>query len=140
MTDAMKVALLKAMKAPTLLPGTYTVDGVVCLRVTGTIIKDDDEQYTPTVDIPLKLVLAILLERMGCTREASMDLLVNAMTDAILLNQKGEDALAERLKDIDTAMVRVQQVTQSLPKKSRTGKTRVTARVEELPVPSAEAA
>jgi hypothetical protein len=132
MNDAIIVALLKSLKSPELKPGEYQVDDVVTLHIKGSITKDNEELYTPTVQVPQKLLMACLLERLGAIRECTMDVITQAMSDAIMLNESGSTHLGHFLKDYDDAMDRVQDVLGNLPKKTRSGKTKVKATVTEV--------
>ena len=110
-----------------LAPGQYNVDETLTVRVCGTVVKGEDETYTPTVAVPLKAVLALLLARMGATREAAMDAMVSAMADALNGGEGAVEGMADRTKDVDTAMARVNDMLAALPEKTRSGKTRVDA-------------
>ena len=112
--------------------GVYEIDTTVTLRVVGKITKGADEPYTPTVDIPLKAALALLLEKSGISRELSSRLLVEAMVEALKVGEKAEGEVSERCKDIDAAMARVEAIVGKLPKKTRTGKTVCKVTVEEV--------
>ncbi len=108
-------------------PGSYNVDETVTVRVAGTVEKLEDELYTPTVDIPLKRVMALLLARMGFQRDKAMDALVDAMTAALNADMNADPFIDAMMKDVDEAMKHVQSVTAALPPKTRTGKTKVDA-------------
>jgi hypothetical protein len=43
-----------------LAPGEYTVDEVVSLRITGTVVKNEDEVYAPTTSVPLLATTPVL--------------------------------------------------------------------------------
>ena len=127
---ALLTAIAKSIELSPLPVGRHEVKGQVTFQVDGVVIKGADVEYTPTVDIPMLATLALVLEKSGITREHSKKLLVEAMQEAIVLNQKGSETVAERLKDIETAMVEVREVTAALPKKTRSGATKVQAKVE----------
>jgi hypothetical protein len=42
-------------------PGSSTVDEVVSLRITGTIVKKEDEEHVPTTSVPLLATLEFLI-------------------------------------------------------------------------------
>jgi len=131
---ALNSILAKLAKAAgPLAPGLYAVDETVTVRVSGTVQKSEDEVYTPTVAIPVKAVLGTLLPRLGATREAAMRVLVEAMTEAVNLDVKGDDTLKARMKDVDAAMAQVESVLDALPPKTRTGKTLVDATLAVVP-------
>ena len=72
--------------------GTHQVD--ITVRVTGSLNVAKDTEKTPTVSIPVKEVLALFVARSGCTREASLKLLRECLTDALAEGTKGEGAIA----------------------------------------------
>ena len=129
MNDVIAVALAKALeknaKPIKLAAGEYAVDQTITLKVTGTVKKGEDHEYTPTVDIPLLATMALLLEKSGFQRERSKALLIEAMQEALAANVEADELVAERLKDIEAAMVHVREVTEALPKKIRNGMTNV---------------
>lgn len=134
MNDILKLALVKKWEKETKnfkpLPGVHDIDAVLQLRVTGTVAKADDVEYTPTVDIPLLSTLALVLEKAGFMREKAKALLVEAMTEALELEEKGSELVAERVKNIEEAMAHVREVTGALPKKTKSGATKVNVEVE----------
>lgn len=130
MNTAILTAIAKSIELSPLPVGRHEVHGQVTFQVDGVVIKGADTEYTPTVDIPLLSTLALVLEKSGITREHSKRLLVEAMQEAIVFNQKGSETVTERVRDIETAMAEVRQVTSALPKKTRSGATRVQAEVK----------
>ena len=94
--------------------GTHQVD--VTVRVTGSLTVAEDTEKTPTVSIPVKEVLALFVARSGCTREASLKLLRECLTDALAEGTKGEGAI-DGAVDIDAEFkAMVSTLTASLPK------------------------
>ena len=71
--------------------GTYDVDMTV--RLVGTVEVLEDTDKKPTVSIPMKEVLALFVARSGCTREASVKLLRECMTDALRHGVTGAGAV-----------------------------------------------
>ena len=121
---ALAAALGKMAKASGRIPaGVYTVDETITMRVVGDVKKSQDEEYVPTIAMPVKAIMATLLPRLGATREAAMAVLVEAMTEAVEMEQQGDAALKSRMKDVDSAFETVAAVLDALPPKSRTGKT-----------------
>ena len=121
---ALAAALGKMAKASGRIPaGVYTVDETITMRVVGDVKKSQDEEYVPTIAMPVKAIMATLLPRLGATREAAMAVLVEAMTEAVEMEQHGDEALKARMKDVDYAFETVAAVLDALPSKSRTGKT-----------------
>ena len=121
---ALASALGKMAKASgPMAAGVYTVDSTITLRVKGDVKKSQDEEYVPTIAMPLKAIMATLLPRLGATREAAMKVLVEAMTEAIEGEKQGDSTLKARMKDVESAFETVAAVLDALPSKSRTGKT-----------------
>ena len=143
MNDALQVAIAKiiAKDLPELATGSYEIDQTVTLHVKGTVKKGADCEYTPTVSVPLKATVALLLNKMGFQRDRAAELLVEAMTEALEWERLGEETIVERLADVDAAMERVQQITAQLPKQLRKGATTVkgTVVVEVVAEPVSEA-
>jgi len=134
MNEAILVAVSKLLNnsTPVLEAGTYPVNGEITLRVKALVTKGEDTEYTPTVDIPLIPTLALVLEKSGITRERSIALLTEAMQESLALGQRAHCALSQRINDIETAIQRVREVTDALPKKTRAGQTRVRGEIEVL--------
>ncbi len=127
---ALAAALGKMAKASSIQPGRYAVDETITLRVKGDVKKSQDEEYVPTIAMPVKAIMATLLPRLGATREAAMKVLVEAMTEAIEGEKQGDEALKSRMKDVEAAFETVAAVLDALPSKSRTGKTVCDVEVE----------
>jgi len=124
---AVVMSAVAGKAAGPLAPGQYNVDETLTVRVCGTVVKGADESYTPTVAIPFKAVVALLLARMGATRESAVDTLVEVMTEALNGGESAVDGLEARTKDVDLAAARVSAMLDALPQKTRTGKTKVDA-------------
>jgi hypothetical protein len=129
---AVQSVIGKALKAMPALPtGTVRFDETVTLRIAGTVEKCADEEYTPTISVPVKALAATLLPRLGATREAALATLVEAITEALNGDRKADATLRDRMKDADAAFGIVNdRLLASLPKSTRTGKTFVAATVE----------
>lgn len=129
MNDLLKIALAKKLtkdtKALRLAPGVHDIDTTLAVRIKGQVTKGADVNYTPTVDIPLIPTLALVLEKAGFMRERAKELLIEAMTEALELGEKGEDFVAEKTKDVDAAIQHVSDITSQLPKKTKQGATKV---------------
>jgi len=135
MNDLLHVAIAKLLKdTPDLPVGQVTVDETVTLHVKATIKRNQDGEYTPTISIPLKATMALLLAKMGFQRERAAELLIEAMTEALSGERLGEDAISERMADVDAAMARVTAITDALPKAVRKGATTVKGSVEVVEV------
>lgn len=112
--------------------GSYDVDFMV--RVSGTINVAEDTEKTPTVSIPMKEVLALFIARSGCTREASIALLRECLTDALQDGTRGAGAI-DAATDIDEVFkAEVAALTASLPKTPVKGKVTTKLTVTEVSV------
>jgi hypothetical protein len=136
MDDELAILLAKALtkqtKGQTLAAGDYEIDETITLHVHGTARKLPDVPYTPTVAIPLLATMALLLEKSGFQREVSKALLIDAMTEALNTDVIASPIVAERVRDIETAMEHVRQVTGDLPKEIRSGATNVDLTIDLL--------
>jgi hypothetical protein len=143
MNAALTIALAKVLadEKATLTPGRYDVNETITLRVSGTVAKSNDSEYTPTTSVPWKTVAALLLEKMGVVREAAAAMLLDACREAIELSRVSEadfggmtDTLYGKMRDADACEKRVQELVAALPKKTRSGPTKVDCTVEVLAV------
>lgn len=121
LTDLTTLALSRAVSSKEdkvaregVAPGTYDVD--VTVRVRGTLAVAEDTDKTPTVSIPMKEVLALFVARSGCTREASVKLLRECMTEALLHGVKGEGAVAAAADIAKEHKKVVEEMLESLPR------------------------
>lgn len=111
-------------------PGEHTVDFTV--RVTGTVKVLADTEKTSTVSIPVKEVLALFVARSGCTREASLKLLRECLTDALSASTEGKGAIDGAI-DLDAEFkAAVSDLTASLPKTPVKGAVKTALNVEVL--------
>jgi hypothetical protein len=62
-------------------PGTYDIDTTVNIK--GTITVGEDYETTPTANIPILPVMALLVQRMGFQREKAMKIIVDAINESI---------------------------------------------------------
>jgi len=109
-------------------PGEHAVDFTV--RVTGTVKVLADTEKTPTVSIPMKEVLALFVQRSGCTREHSLALLRECMTEALSASTEGKGAI-EGAIDLDAEFkAAVADLTASLPKTPVKGAVKASLAVE----------
>lgn len=131
---ALSKTLEKAAKGNGIAVGDHDVDEFITVRVLGTVTKGLDTSYTPTADIPVIPTMALLLSRMGVTREASAKLLAECMIQASKSGDKPTEEINDRIKDIESAMETVQSVLDKLPQKVRAGAVHVKATVEILEV------
>jgi len=128
LSDHVVIALAKHFekqaKKARLPAGLYEVRETVTLELAGAIEKAPDVEYTPTADIPLVPALALLLRRAGIQREASKAILVEVMTEALNADESAREALEEEAGVLE-AMRHVKEITAALPKKTKSGATKV---------------
>ena len=115
-----KVALDKAgVKGNGLTAGDHDFDVTVNLK--GTIRKGEDSEFTPTASIPTKKAFALFVQHCGITRDAALNALQKAMTEAADEGINAEDAIAS----VDEMEAKVKDMLDKLPKKTASGKTTV---------------
>lgn len=113
-----------------LAPGEYTVDEVVSLRITGTVVKKEDEVYAPTTSVPLLATLEFLIPHLGATREIALEKMRAAMEAALLAGAKGKTTMPKP-KDVEAAKKLIEKkYLGTLPPATRTGKTLVDCKAE----------
>ena len=127
---ALAKVLEKQAKAIAISAGTYAIDTIINLSVKGQLRKSEDVEYTPTVDIPLLMTLALVMKKAGFQRENAKQILIEAMTEAINNDEKASPIMAQYLLDVTESMNHVRQVTEALPKKIRSGPTMVNVVLE----------
>jgi hypothetical protein len=144
MDDNLKALLAKAWKteAVDLEPGRHYFNEVLTVRLSGTVEKQVEQLVAPTVSIPLILTLALFWEKCGVNRDHALQMLKEAITEA-MLNGKGKDEEIEsRIRDVESAVKAVKKdLLAKLPKAKRSG--RVVTKdleVEVLPVVEEELA
>ena len=116
-----KIALSKVIAAAelkkerdALVVGKHDID--LTIRVTGSITVAADTEKAPTVSIPVKEVLALFIARAGITRESSIKLLQECLTDALKESSKGQGAIEEAAIIDDEFDKAVSELTKALPK------------------------
>jgi acyl carrier protein phosphodiesterase len=119
-----------------LAPGRHCVEEEFVVRITGTVEKCDDEISAPTVSIPLIAVLALFWEKCGIVREHALNMLRQALQEAMTAKVKEDKHIKDRIKDVDEAVKAIRQdLIASLPEMHREGKLLVDGlQVEVLPM------
>lgn len=108
---------------------THYLDFTV--RVHGAITIDPDTTQAPTCRIPLLATLALACERMGFQREGLRDILVEAMTSAIEMQQAPSGVLADYIREAEEAESFVRKAVEELPRVPRKGAVRAALTVTE---------
>lgn len=120
-----KALIAKSWKNETadLSVGRHEIDETLLVRVTGHVEKHEGQMIAPTVSIPLVSVLAFFWEKAGIERDAAMDMLREAITEAMQENRKEDTAVQKRIEDVNAAIKAVKtDLIAQLPKMPRAGK------------------
>lgn len=92
------------------------------IRVTGDMGRAEDTDKASTCSIPLLATVAVLLRNMGCTRDAAVAKITEAMQDAMAMDKKAQKAL---LADMGVAKAEAdfkREVVEKLPRTDVLGK------------------
>ena len=96
---------------------------MLTVRVTGTVEKQADQLVAPTTSVPLILTLALFWEKAGITREHALNMLREAITEAMVEGADKSERIEARMKDVEAAVAAVrQELLAKLPKVRRSGK------------------
>jgi hypothetical protein len=123
--ENLKALVAKAWKDEELdlSPGRHYFDEVLTVRVTGTVEKQADQLVAPTTSVPLILTLALFWEKAGITREHALNMLREAITEAMIEGADKNERIEARLKDVEAAVKAVKyELIAKLPKAKRSGK------------------
>jgi len=124
MNGAVKGLIAKCWKneAVTLAPGKHSIDEVLTIRLTGTVVKQSDGTVAPTVSIPLIPTLALFWEKSGIARDHALRMLKESILEAMANGKNPDERIETRMKDIETAVTAIRQkLIAELPKMKRTG-------------------
>jgi len=103
--------------------GRHWIDDEIVVRVTDSVEKCDDQLISPTVSIPLIPTLALLIEKMGVTREHALSMLREALTDAMADGVNEDASINQRISDVEKAVTTVRkELIDQLPKMKRSGR------------------
>ncbi len=104
-------------------PGRHYFDDVLTIRVSGTVEKQNDQLVAPTTSVPLIPTLALFWEKAGIAREHAMNMLREAITEAMTEGTDKSERIEARMKDVETAVKAVKdELIAKLPKARRSGK------------------
>ena len=103
--------------------GSHYIDEVVTLRISGSVEKQKDAMVAPTTSLPLIPILALFWEKSGIARDHALQLLREAITEA-MENGKSKNAQIEaHITDVEKAVKAVKQdLIAKLPKQKRSGR------------------
>jgi hypothetical protein len=125
MDENLKALLVKCWKNELLdlEPGTSFVDEVITIHVCGTVVKQNDGMVAPTTSLPLIPILALFWEKSGIARDHALQLLREAITEA-MENGKSKNAQIEaHITDVEKAVTAVKKdLIAKLPKQKRSGR------------------
>ncbi len=128
---ALTKLLAKKTKTFDLEPGSYRIRGTATVKIDATITRRKDSSYTPTADIPLLPTMAILLHRMGVTRNAARELIVEAATEALTAGGKVGDHLTEYFEGLEGAVANLKaDLKKRLPVATRLGAKSVSGTID----------
>jgi len=124
MNEATKAAALAAAanllakKAGTVKPsaGDYHFDNMkVVVTLNGRANKAEDYERTPTASIPMIPVLCILLKKTGAVGNNCLNLIMEAMTEALEAGEKGDEYMQALMKEYAVAEEAVKAKLAKLP-------------------------
>lgn len=103
--------------------GRHYIDEEIVVRVTGSVEKRDDQFVAPTVSIPLIPTLALLIEKMGVTRDHALRMLREAVSESMIEGINEDASIKERISDVEKAIATVRtDLIDKLPKMKRSGR------------------
>ena len=123
--DNLKGLLAKAWKNETLElePGLHEIDEEITIRVTGSVQKMDDQFVAPTTSLPTILTLALFWQKCGVTRDHALNMLKEAVTEAMTNGTNKDTEIAARVKDVEKAVEAIKRdLIAKLPKQKRSGR------------------
>ena len=123
--DNIKGLLAKCWKNETLEleSGHHEFDESITIRVSGSIEKMGDQYVAPTTSLPTILTLALFWQKCGVTRDHALNLLKEAITEALTSGTNKDTEIAARVKDVEKAVEAVKRdLIAKLPKQKRAGR------------------
>jgi hypothetical protein len=107
MLNTLKSLVAKSWKneKPDLDPGTHYFDEEFVVRISGSVEQRPDELIAPTVSIPLIPALALFWEKAGIARKPALEMLKQALLEAMDKGSKEDPDIQARIKDIETKVL-----------------------------------
>ena len=103
--------------------GRHYFDEVLTIRVSGTVEKQGDQLVAPTTSVPLIPTLALFWEKAGIAREHALNMLREAITEAMTEGTDKNERIESHINDVETAIKAVKdELIAKLPKARRSGK------------------
>ena len=82
-----------------------------------------DQYIAPTTSLPTILTLALFWQKCGVTRDHALNLLKEAITEAMINGKDKDTEIAARIKDVEKAVEAVKRdLIAKLPKQKRAGR------------------
>ena len=104
-------------------PGHHEFDESITIRVTGSIEKMNDQFVAPTTSLPTILTLALFWQKCGVTRDHALNMLKEAVTEALTSGKDKDTEIASRMKDVEKAVEAIKRdLIAKLPKQKRNGR------------------
>ena len=123
--DNLKGLLAKAWKNEMLEleSGVHNYDDTITIRITGSVQKMDDQFVAPTTSLPTILTLALFWQKCGVTRDHALNMLKEAITEAMTNGKDKDTEIAARVKDVEKAVDSIKRdLIAKLPKQKRAGR------------------
>ena len=123
--DNLKGLLAKAWKNEMLEleSGVHNYDDTITIRITGSVQKMDDQFVAPTTSLPTILTLALFWQKCGVTRDHALNMLKEAITEALANGTDKDTEIAARVKDVEKAVDSIKRdLIAKLPKQKRAGR------------------
>ena len=123
--DNLKGLLAKAWKNEMLEleSGVHNYDDTITIRITGSVQKMDDQFVAPTTSLPTILTLALFWQKCGVTRDHALNMLREAITEALTSGKDKDTEIAARVKDVEKAVDSIKRdLIAKLPKQKRAGR------------------
>jgi hypothetical protein len=123
--DNLKGLLAKAWKNELLElePGLHDYNEEITIRITGNVQKMDDQYVAPTTSLPTILTLALFWQKCGVTRDHALNMLKEAITEAMTSGRDKDTEIASRVKDVEKAVESIKRdLIAKLPKQKRAGR------------------
>lgn len=124
-TNTIKSLVAKAWKnaKSDLGPGKHHLDEEFLVRISGSVEQLPDELAAPTVSIPLIPALALFWEKAGIARGPALQMLRQALLEAMDKGAKEDPDIQARMKDVEAAMKAIRKdLIAELPQMRRSGK------------------
>ena len=125
MSDNLKALLAKAWKDESLdlEPGRHHFDELLTVRISGTVEKQGDQMVAPTTSIPLVATLALFWEKAGIARDQALQMLKEAISEAMKDGADKGERIEARIEDVEAAIKAVKTgLIAKLPKAKRAGR------------------